>query len=385
MILSRTDASLPPTRDSVVETAGVQKSRFYRPELDLLRFLSFFMVFISHSPLLQVGSNDPEWRRILVPLYMKWKLMGAFGMGMFFLLSAFLITELLLREREKTGTIHLRAFYIRRVCRIWPIYIFILVLAWTLGQFFPDSLWMSWRRVAAFFLMYGNWYVMFNGWGPFSSGHLWSISLEEQFYVLWPTLALGGRKLLAGSSCVLILLSFATIFLMAVRGHSSFSAALWFNSLAQFLYFAAGSLISILLYGKTPKFSTAARACLAVAGLALWFLTSAPTIHNNQLLAWALLGIATAILFIAVLGMRVSFVPRHFLHLGKISYGLYVYHGLAFVIFENSLRGTRFHTVWVSILALAATIVMATLSYRFLEQPFLRIKERFTFVPSRAI
>ena len=144
--------------------------------------------------MLQVGSHDPEWRRILVPIYMKWKLMGAFGMGMFFLLSAFLITELLLRERQKTGTIHLRAFYIRRVCRIWPVYIFILVLSWTLGHLFPDSFWMSWRRAVAFFLMCGNWYVMFNGFLPFTTGHLWSISLEEQFYLLWPTLALGGRK-----------------------------------------------------------------------------------------------------------------------------------------------------------------------------------------------
>ena len=83
--------------------------------------------------------------------------------------------------------------------------------------------------------------------------------------------------------------------------------------------------------------------------------------------------------------MNVSFVPRRFLHLGKISYGLYVYHGLALVIFGNILRGARFQTVWIVILALAATVVLATLSYKYLEQPFLRIKERFTFVPSRAI
>lgn len=83
--------------------------RFYRPELDVLRFFAFLAVLIHHGPYAPGVPN--LFRR-----------MGGFGLSMFFLLSSFLITELLVREREQTKTVNWKAFFVRRALRIWPLY-----------------------------------------------------------------------------------------------------------------------------------------------------------------------------------------------------------------------------------------------------------------------
>jgi len=90
--------------------------RFYRPELDVLRFLAFLSVFTVHRmDHLPIDPARHFW------LY-NFCLLGNFGVPVFFLLSAFLITELLMREEEQIGTIHIRSFYLRRILRIWPLY-----------------------------------------------------------------------------------------------------------------------------------------------------------------------------------------------------------------------------------------------------------------------
>jgi peptidoglycan/LPS O-acetylase OafA/YrhL len=93
-----------------------QTQRFYRPELDALRFFAFLIVFLFH------GMNtflDHPFRNVEV---FHWPWIGQWGVPLFFFLSAFLITELLLRERESFGKVHLGAFYTRRILRIWPLY-----------------------------------------------------------------------------------------------------------------------------------------------------------------------------------------------------------------------------------------------------------------------
>jgi len=90
--------------------------RYYRPELDVLRFLAFLSVFTVHRL-----DHVPIHRAQHYWLY-NICLLGNFGVPVFFLLSAFLITELLMREDDRLGTIHIRSFYMRRVLRIWPLY-----------------------------------------------------------------------------------------------------------------------------------------------------------------------------------------------------------------------------------------------------------------------
>jgi len=94
---------------------GDQIKRYYRPELDVLRLIAFLLVFCTHRMTLR-RSTPSDTHAIYLSL------IGIFGRPGLFLLSAFLITELLMREHEQLGTIHLKAFYLRRILRIWPLY-----------------------------------------------------------------------------------------------------------------------------------------------------------------------------------------------------------------------------------------------------------------------
>ena len=121
-----------------VEYAAQAAPRFYRPELDALRFFAFLAVYVCHSiPNSSVGESayteGAGWVRLLAVI----KDAGNFGVCLFFMLSAFLITELLRRELEAYRRIHVGAFYLRRVLRIWPLY-FGVTIAYVLGgHYFP--------------------------------------------------------------------------------------------------------------------------------------------------------------------------------------------------------------------------------------------------------
>src|SRR5580700_10426510 len=102
------------------------QKRFYRPELDLLRLLAFALIFVHHAtPASYIRSY---------PFLQRFSDACEAGLQLFFLLSAFLIAELLLREKEETGSIHLKAFYIRRILRIWPLYFLTISAGAALGR-----------------------------------------------------------------------------------------------------------------------------------------------------------------------------------------------------------------------------------------------------------
>src|ERR1700726_4382855 len=111
-------------------TAVLPQTRFYRPELDALRFFAFFSVFICHVfPQTADGYTKHHVPRVAAELISSAVTAGTFGVSLFFPLSAFLISSLLLREKEQTGTLKVRSFYIRRILRIWPLYFVFLAIA----------------------------------------------------------------------------------------------------------------------------------------------------------------------------------------------------------------------------------------------------------------
>jgi len=161
------------------------KPSFYRPELDVLRFFAFFSVFVAHLEQAPILLSASAIKLKLLHAYTLIRESGAFGMCIFFLLSAYLITELLIRERTSTGSIHLAAFYTRRILRIWPLYFGAVFAGYFVGLLLPQfHLSRAW--VAAFVFLAGNWYTGIVNYAPSTVGALWSISLEEQFYLLCP-------------------------------------------------------------------------------------------------------------------------------------------------------------------------------------------------------
>ncbi len=126
--------------------------RFYRPELDVLRLFAFSVVFCYHIGG-DLHSRAPAWIASIIADVLG---AGACGVDLFFLLSAYLITELLLREKERTGILNLKAFYVRRIARIWPLYFFFIAIAVAMQWILPGQH-LGGKYIAAYFLLAGNW------------------------------------------------------------------------------------------------------------------------------------------------------------------------------------------------------------------------------------
>jgi peptidoglycan/LPS O-acetylase OafA/YrhL len=377
------------------------QKRFYRPELDALRFFAFFCVFLFHR------LDYLPLNAVQHPMLWAVSMAGCFGVPVFFLLSSFLIVELLLREREQTGDIHIRAFYLRRILRIWPLYFAAFYGISLLGHFLPN-VGPKPGAYLAFTFFAGNWFILRHGWMAGSIDPLWSIAVEEQFYIFVPMLTRwGGRRVLAFVSLVLLLAAYAAVYYFA-RNHIGGETAEWCNSWFQFQFFAAGALLAILLHGRIPRWPVVLRVPVFVLAAACWVFTvyhlkvksyylpgeALPSV-GASLAGWGLVLAGAVLLLLAILGLPAKYVPRPLIYLGRISYGLYIFHSLVFYLLldegrpsllraMSALRLSHSHLpVLATALVLTVTIALAALSYRCFEMPFLRLKQRFTYVRSR--
>ncbi len=402
---------------AILEGAGTlpeHTERFYLPELDALRFFAFFAVFVFHLP----GSTQ-FWEKYgaLGSL----GLSGAYGVDLFFTLSGYLLTGLLLRERDQTGDINLKAFYARRTLRIWPLYYFSLVLAFLLTRI-PESIASAPPFIGdvfapihpksycfmAFFLFNFN----FSGClftNPFMfMAHLWSISVEEQFYLFWPWLArYVPRRRIAGVPIVMLAVAFiARAFSTPLQPNVIIFnvVSVWHNTFTRLDPIAIGILIALL-----PRFNPrpALRLVLVLAGIASWQFAAYYCELPFQvsilkiLMGYPAIALGSGAFLLAALGAK-SFrsgspMARCLIYLGKISYGLYVYNMIAFLTAEVFMYRVVLRMFaaaglppWTAIpvyilLAFGLNVALAAVSYRWLEAPFLRLKERFTRVPSRAV
>ena len=374
-------------------------TRFYQPELDVLRLCAFLFVFFVHR--LDLAPVDPQayyW-----PYHVS--LVGNYGVPLFFFLSAFLITELLTREEERYGKINVKAFYIRRMLRIWPLYFaFFFLMVWLTSATTIFNKRIPTGAQLAFTFFSGNWYITFNNWQSYCINPLWSVSVEEQLYILLPlVLYFTGKKGVKVFSFSAILIAYIAIIYYARRPTKGFSGQ-WTNSFVQFQFFAAGSLLSMYLKGWQPRWNFLCRAALLVMGYVCWLVASMQCEVNadsphlattlQSVSGWLLVLTGVLCFFFTFYGASSRYMPAPLVYLGKISYGMYVVHitmfWLTYKVFAaelvslSKLLGIQ---AWKNelglVLAFAATVTVASLSYRFFEQPFLQLKKRFTFIPSR--
>lgn len=363
------------------------RSRF--PGLDSLRFLAALFVVLGHIPLNQAsrGLPHPSWGAFFFR--------GSPAVSFFFTLSGFLITYLLLDETGRTGTVDVRRFYLRRVCRIWPLY-FAVVAA---GLFVYNALLprlgipypVEYRLPLAIALyaallpnLMNSLYTVGGILNP-----LWSIGVEEQFYLAWAPAMKRFRRRLPALCWTVLALSFL-LFCLAQMDVFGPGRAKGFVGQLRFHYMAAGALCAWALHERRERFlawapfrNRALQAALLVLLLDYYLATF---IH------WGWLG--DEVLQLALypwLIVDVAANPRRLLrlgnraleHLGTISYGIYMLHMLA--VYATSALALR--AGWARLplpiylaayyaTALALTLVLAELSYRFFELPFLRLKDR---------
>ena len=376
---SRARASLSPKVDS--------HRNFYHPELDVLRFFAFLAVFMHHAlPRDAYLYVDKGFSPAVTEWLLAAKEAGAFGLDLFFALSAYLITELLLREYANRGSFSVSAFYVRRALRIWPLYFtFLALTVFVIPAILPAERFGS-IYIVSFALFFGNWVCAAMGI-PFSvAGPLWSISIEEQFYIGWPLLLrLFGIGLVKQLAIAMLVLAVVTRVLLAVIGVEH--PGVWCNTIARLDPIALGAILAFTLKGRAPEIRNAVRVVMCVAALASWWLIAKylEQAGPTSVVTFGVSAVASVMLLTAVLRTETPLLrvpPLSWLvYLGRISYGLYVFHlfALAFVMQFAVSLGFELRIL----LSFLLTVALAAASYRLLEQPFLKLKKRFSYGSSR--
>ena len=374
-----------PLHEAVADAGSSYRERrpFYHPELDVLRFCAFLLVYVAHSAVMT--RNTPVFSPG-VPSILASAISGAgfSGLALFFTLSSYLITELLLQEQDRTGGIHLRAFYMRRMLRIWPLYFFFLLIIRPLAaRYIPDEH-FSLKDCVAFSLLMGNWLCYYEGFPISVAAPLWSISIEEQFYVFWPLLVSRPRRHVPTLAlCMLVLANLSrTVLVLYPRP----DPALWCSTLTRLDPFALGALLAFYTHHREVRISRMLRVLLiTMAALLILFLGRSGA-HNGDmaLLFYPLESVACCLALLATLLPTGAWKPgifgRVLVYLGRISYGLYVYH-LTILVLVNRITSLNFYEH--EAVVMLCTVAIAAASYAGLERPILKLKQRFTYVRSR--
>lgn len=313
------------------------------PSLDGLRAISIALVVVGHM------AKSGHAPRIF------WDHYAEIGVRIFFVISGYLITNLLLHEHTRTATINLREFYVRRAYRIFPAAFAFMLVAFVV--FWHELRWYD--MAAALFYLANHDYLR-----PWILGHLWSLSIEEQFYLLWPGIL---KRWYRHRVAILVgVFVFAPVFrtlLFALKVHGGGGALL--PAIGNNL--AIGCLLAIFA-SRIPKISS--YLALAMLSAAVFIpLFEASTVKWTLLMLFVL----QPLLLISITGLvlHVVQVPYRFLNwsvvtwLGRISYSLYLWQ-------QPFCSDPAMKSGWLVLAALGC----ACLSYYVIERPMLQMRER---------
>jgi peptidoglycan/LPS O-acetylase OafA/YrhL len=342
--------------------------RAFRPDVEGLRGLAVLLVVLFHA-----GFGAPG---------------GFTGVDIFFVISGFLISGLLLRELESTGRIDLSAFYARRIRRLLPaaatVLVVTLIAAWILiDPLDRETVELDGASAALsianirFAIAAGDYFSAVANPSPFL--HFWSLAVEEQFYLVWPTLLLvgawmvrrvAGRRI--GAAAVLGAVFVASLTADIVVTANAVNVA-FYSLPTRAFELAAGGLIAV----ATPLLARLPRRLPDVLGLAgIAAMIAASQVLDQSLAypgAYALLPMAGAGAAIAAgpasVGGRVLAVrPLRFL--GRISYSVYLWHWPILVLAPIAVGAALLP--WQTAACVAVSLLAGALSWRFIEEPFRR-------------
>lgn len=368
-------------------------SGVYFRNLDGLRFFAFLAVFLYHSlytPFAHIQENF-----VFGGLFTLTR-GGHLGVNFFFVLSGFLITYLLMDEKRKTQRINVGKFYLRRVLRIWPLYYLILILGFLifpiLRNAFGDNPEPEKGNPWLYIAFLSNFDNIYNGTQLPALWSMWSISVEEQFYLFWPlVLKLSPQRWRWLPMCAVIVIS------LVIRSfHLDHYNFLQFHTLSVISDMAVGGLMAWAAFTTHPLFSRLLKmkklhiALIYLVGFAL-VLTRHTWIQVPELFVFERLVLS---LFFAFIIFEQTFLENSFFkagnswaltQLGRISYGLYCYHYFVLLMMFEITSKLKWDTTVVgalffnNLLALAITIVVSYLSYRYFESWFLNLKDKFDY------
>lgn len=381
------------SRQDLVEVGGVDSASEpladgvgrlgYQPGLDGLRAIAVVVIMIVHAGYL------------LAPAYADRLLPGGFiGVDLFFALSGFLITTLLIEERATTGQTGVLAFYRRRAFRLLPALAAVALVhgAWALWVGIDIGLELASLLAIAFYV--SNW-VQALGW-PMAAGlgHTWSLAIEEQFYLVWPAIFVVVARRRLSPRKVLLVIAALVVAVCVWR------AVVWTGLRPDWAraYVRTDLRLDALLAGVALAFARAQgllpAALLRRAAPFAWlvFLVGLITVHRDDdalyFGGYTVVSVVSGLMVwsacSAPLAVRLLSNPVP-VWVGRRSYGLYLWHLPIYIaigyaghatLFQESNPGRPWPVSVVVASSIIATVVVAALSYRYVEQPFLRRKTR---------
>ena len=307
---------------------------------------------------------------------------GFIGVDIFFVLSGFLITSLLVNEHAKTGRISFGRFYARRALRLLPA-LFVLLIAHVFYALWTNiPLRLEAKSILAVVFYVANWAQAQGLKMPGGIVHTWTLAIEEQFYLVWPVTLLLLVRFVPSRKWMLTIVGSGVVASAAIRAWvwaygNSYAAGLRTDCRADGLLIGVGlALLWRWRLIPTRWLNVAATVSLiGILGVALFWDIASPAMYYG---GYTLVSLAAAIVIIAVMEnawrLKPIFEIKQLVAVGRVSYGLYLWQGLALHAAAARLPNhSRLFAALVG-LALAATATVA--SWYLVEQPFLRIKNR---------
>jgi peptidoglycan/LPS O-acetylase OafA/YrhL len=372
-----------------------QNDTIYFANLDILRFIAAFMVVIAHAyegwcgwwgyPGFMSVDGDHKTLSSFGNYANTVIKNGGFGVDVFFLISGFLITYILLAEKDLTGKIDIKKFFIRRGFRIWPLYFLLIavtpfIVSW-LNKPSPDYLSTA--------LFYNNFHSMTTGNWEYPFAHFWSICVEEHFYLVWPFLVafIPNRYLLNTFWTVLFISVFAR-FGFNLYGKGFYY--MYLHTLSRMDVLALGAIGAYMYFNKSLRFTMPKYVRIALYFLFIVVYASEPyNVYDGMFLACFRKYFYVAVIAIGMSNFLlnpdalISFKKKNVFHyLGKVSYGVYMYSNILIaIIIEKIIAPYNMVNMYLYFfLNIALTIIISIISYELFEKQFLKLKTRFEVV-----
>lgn len=385
-----------------MKTQPELKSKTYFPGLNGIRFFASLMVFFYHAEMIKYRFGLPN--NFHHPFF---RYLGRYGVILFFVLSGFLITFLLLTEQNTHGYIDIKKFYIRRMLRIWPVYYLMLIMSLFILPHYSIYQIPAWLTASDIHLpiimmclfLLPNLAMASYPPIPFFA-QSWSVGVEEQFYIIWPYIIKKGKQLYTKLYLIILLLYLLRTWVFRciksnrllneelIKIGQMFFENLYFDSLA------IGALFAYLLIKKSSVIKLVQHRSTQIISYLLILtilITGSNIIHLSLYLSQPIIIILLSIFF-GVFIFNVASnpkLPKALLtnpvvdYLGKISYGIYMYHSLFIVLtIKIMVHFYALNNFWLYIISFLTSIGISALSYEYLEKFFLRKKDKFAKILS---
>ncbi len=369
------------------ETQKHKLSARHVTALDGVRGLAVLMVVLYHTTDYMSGSGL-LLRAFRFPLRIGWS-----GVDLFFVLSGFLITGILLDTRASPK--YFQSFYARRALRIFPLYYFVLTAVLLAARFAPGLnyiLPIPHDRIFYFFYLNNWWPLLKDTWHANIIGHFWSLAVEEQFYLWWSLCVffIPAKHILRAASIGIVL---ALAIRCGIYAHAGLARDLVENTFSRMDALLAGAFLAalvrrpgLLLRLKRPIYLTGAIS--AATALTIVYLIRSAALTNVLAYSFLAMAFGALVLFAFLQTAERSRVKQWFSDkrlttFGRYSYGMYVYHVPLLAVESKVIRRFVHYetTVWGNLLfaavILATTFLIAKLSFDLFESRFLRLKKYF--------